>query len=71
MNVLRFPLVELPVVCAVVGEHRADPMCLLLPGADGQHFACSLLDGSVAAVDPDDDAWRRAVAPPSLAALAG
>lgn len=70
MNVLRFPLPELPVVFVVVGERRADPACLLLLGADGQHYAYHLLDGSVAAVDPDDG-WRLDGPRPLLEAIAG
>ncbi len=65
---LHFPLADLPVVFAVVGEHRDDPTWLLLLGSDGQHYAYRLLDGSVLATDPDD-AWRFDGARPSLDAL--
>lgn len=54
---LPLPIVDLPAVYAVVGEHRHDPACLLLLGSDGQHYAYRLLDGSVSAITPDD-AWR-------------
>jgi hypothetical protein len=67
---LRFPLIELPVVFAVVGEHRDDPTWLLLLGEDGQHDAYRRLDGAVLAIDPDD-AWRLEGARPPLDALTG
>jgi hypothetical protein len=67
---LHFPLLELPVVFAVVGEHRDDPTCLLLLGEDGQHDAYRLLDGAVLAIEPDD-AWRVDGARPPLDALTG
>lgn len=54
---LHLPLVELPAVYAVVGEHRHDPAWLLLLGSDGRHYAYRMLDGSVSAIEPDD-AWR-------------
>lgn len=55
--ILRLPLVELPAVYAVVGEHRRDSAWLLLLGSDGNHYAYRLLDGSVSAITPDES-WR-------------
>jgi hypothetical protein len=54
---LHLPLVELPAVYAVVGEHRHDPAWLLLLGSDGRHYAYHALDGAVHPVALDED-WR-------------
>lgn len=56
-TLLHLPVVELPAVYAVIGEHRHEPSWLLLRGSDGQHYAYRLLDGSVTPITPDDD-WR-------------
>jgi hypothetical protein len=51
----------LPIVFAVVGEHRADPDRLLLLGDDGRHYAYTD-DGVPAAVDLTADWLVDAVA---------
>jgi hypothetical protein len=68
---LRLPVVDLPAVYAVVGEHRHDPAWLLLLGSDGQHYAYRLLDGSVQPIIPDAT-WRLDAEPlPLLDQIAG
>jgi hypothetical protein len=68
---LPLPLVELPAVYAVIGEHRHDPTWLLVLGSDGQPYAYRVLDGSVQPIIPDA-AWRLDAGPlPLLDQIAG
>jgi hypothetical protein len=46
-----------PAELVVVGEHRFDPLCLLLFGVDGQYYCYSLVDENIKPVEPDDE-WR-------------
>jgi hypothetical protein len=41
----------------VIGELRADPMCLLLLGVDGRYYAYALPDGNPTPVEPNDE-WQ-------------
>ena len=54
---LPLPAPQPPTEFLVVGEHRDDPLHLLLLGADGRHYVYSLPDGSTSPVKPDDG-WR-------------
>ncbi len=44
-------------VYSVIGEHNDDPTQLLALGADGQHYALVLTQGTLTPVDPDES-WR-------------
>ena len=44
-------------VYSVIGEHTEDPAQLLALGADGQHYALVLSQGTLTPVDPDES-WR-------------
>jgi hypothetical protein len=39
---------------AVVGEHKDDPLQLLVMGTDGHYYAWSLPDGETREVEPDE-----------------
>lgn len=41
-------------VFAAIGQHRDDPDCLLLLGADGLHYGQVLPDGQPELVEPDE-----------------
>ncbi len=50
-------------VYSIVGEHHEDPDRLLALGADGQHYALMLPQGTMFPVEPDEQ-WRLDPEPP-------
>jgi hypothetical protein len=45
-----------PAEFLVIGEHRDNPLQLLLLGADGRHYAYTLPAGDTTPIEPDE-AW--------------
>lgn len=54
---LPLPAPQPPAEFLVVGEHRDDPLQLLLLGIDGRHYAYTLPEGDPTPIEPDDG-WR-------------
>ena len=54
---LPLPAPPPPTELIVIGEHRSDPMCLLLFGVDGQFYCYSLTDEDITPVEPNEE-WH-------------